>query len=90
MARHCGSLSRSLFSAARTIPTRSSSQPISPPSLRSHLLHSRRPLNSLPSSIGPLGCTYSMLPLHSAVASVRLTSRITVESRAFCELSQGT
>ncbi|KAE9614267.1 hypothetical protein Lalb_Chr05g0226121 [Lupinus albus] len=86
MARRCGSLSRSLFSAARTIPTRSSSQP----SLRSHLLHSRRPLNSLPSTMGPLGCAYSMLPWHTAVASVRLTSRISVESRAFCELSQGT
>ncbi|KAG5061223.1 hypothetical protein JHK87_002252 [Glycine soja] len=88
MAWRCGSLSRSVLSAARTIPTRSSISPLSP-SLRSHLLHCRRPLNTLPRTVGILVCTHSLMPLHSADASARLTSHISVESRACCELSQG-
>jgi len=46
----CGSLSRSLLSAARTTPNRSSISLLhcpSSPSLRSHLLHPRRPLITL-------------------------------------------
>ncbi|CAJ1929439.1 unnamed protein product [Sphenostylis stenocarpa] len=88
-----GSLSRSLLSAARSIPTRSSASGIhrpSSPSIRSHLLHPRRPLITLPRTIGILGCTQSLMPLHSVDAAARLTSHISVESRACCELSQGT
>ncbi|MED6220413.1 hypothetical protein PIB30_044658 [Stylosanthes scabra] len=95
MAWRCGSLSRSLISAARTVPRPSSvprfHNPSSPsPSLRSHILHSRRPLFTLPRNVGALGCTQSLMPLHSVDAAARLTSHISVESRACCELSQGT
>ncbi|XP_027361917.1 uncharacterized protein LOC113869670 [Abrus precatorius] len=93
MAWRCGSLSRSLLSAARTVPNRSSISRLHHPSsssLRSHLLHSRRPLIIVPRAMGFLGCTQSLMPLHSADAAARLTSHISVESRACCELSQGT
>ncbi|WVZ09260.1 hypothetical protein V8G54_013790 [Vigna mungo] len=93
MAWRGGSLSRSLLSAARTTPSRCSVtrlQRSSSPSLRSHLLHPRRPLFTLPRTIGILGCTQSLMPLHSTDAAARLTSHISVESRACCELSQGT
>ncbi|XP_020230345.1 uncharacterized protein LOC109811114 [Cajanus cajan] len=93
MAWRCGSLSRSLLSAARATPTRSSISGLhrpSSPSLRSHLLHPRRPLVTVPRSLGFLGCAQSLMPLHSADAAARLTSHISVESRACCELSQGT
>jgi len=45
---------------------------------------------SLTRTVGILVCTHSLMPLHSADASARLTSHISVESRACCELSQGT
>ncbi|KAF7809880.1 zinc finger protein 7-like [Senna tora] len=97
MAWRSGSLSRSLFSAARSIPSRSSApslprlrRPSSSSSpLRSNLLDARRPFNAVPRTMGQLGCTQSLLPLHSVVASARLTSHVSVESRACCELSQG-
>ncbi|XP_004511878.1 protein NONRESPONDING TO OXYLIPINS 2, mitochondrial-like [Cicer arietinum] len=92
MAWRCGSLSRSIFSASRTIPTRSSPslQRSSSSLLRSHLLHPRRPLVTVPRTLGILGCTQSLMPLHNADAAARLTSHISVELRACCELSQGT
>ncbi|CAL5187836.1 unnamed protein product [Lathyrus oleraceus] len=90
MAWRSGSLSRSIFSAARTIPTRSSLQNSSASSIRSHLLHPRRPHATLPRSLGILGCTQSLMPLYNADAAARLTSHISVDFRACCELSQGT
>ncbi|GAU26083.1 hypothetical protein TSUD_225460 [Trifolium subterraneum] len=88
MAWRSGSLSRSIFSAARTIPSRSSLQNSSASSIRSHLLHPRRPLVTVPRALGILGCTQSLMPLHNADAAARLTSHISVELRACCELSQ--
>ncbi|KAK9949061.1 hypothetical protein M0R45_004605 [Rubus argutus] len=95
MAWRCGSsLSRSLISTARTATVRSSpsisSLPRSPPLLRNLSSTSRRTLLSLPANVGQLACAQSLLPLHSAVASARMTSHISGEARAFCELSQGT
>ncbi|KAL2569699.1 hypothetical protein AAZV13_18G144000 [Glycine max] len=89
MAWRCGSLSRSVLSAARFIPTCSSISRLhrsSSPSLRSHLLHSHYPLNTLPREV----CMHSLMPLHNVDTSARLTSHISVESCACCELSQGT
>jgi hypothetical protein len=40
-------------------------------------------------TLGILGCTQSLMPLHNADAAARLTSHISVELRACCELSQG-
>ncbi|CAJ2646118.1 protein NONRESPONDING TO OXYLIPINS 2, mitochondrial-like [Trifolium pratense] len=90
MAWRSGSLARSIFSAARTIPSRSSVQHSSASSIRSHLLHPRRPLLTVPRTLGILACTQSLMPLHNADAAARLTSHISVELRACCELSQGT
>ncbi|KAL5821778.1 hypothetical protein ACOSQ3_023660 [Xanthoceras sorbifolium] len=93
MAWRCGSLPRSLISTARSSSIRSvSSVPRLRPSppLTANPLHSRRSMFSLPRTIGALGCTQSLMPLHSVVAATRLTSHISVEARACCELSQGT
>ncbi|KAM3757021.1 hypothetical protein ACB098_02G156900 [Castanea mollissima] len=92
MAGRCGSLSRSLLCTARTSIRSSSSSSTSLPGLRRSLpqrLHSRPPLLSSTRTMGELGCAQSLMPLHSAVAAARLTSHISIEARAFCELSQG-
>ncbi|KAM7516483.1 hypothetical protein LguiA_006066 [Lonicera macranthoides] len=91
MAWRCGSLSRSLISTARSSTVRSSpSLPrLRPPPLPGHRPQSRR-LTSLGTIGGVIGCSQSLLPLHSVVAAARLTSHISVEARACCELSQGT
>ncbi|PWA86850.1 hypothetical protein CTI12_AA135090 [Artemisia annua] len=91
MAWRCGSLPRSLISTARSSTIRrSATTPFrlpSSPTLRPG------PTPSIPTfrSIGGvIGCTQSLLPLHSVVAAARLTCHISVEARACCELSQGT
>ncbi|GMH23613.1 hypothetical protein Nepgr_025456 [Nepenthes gracilis] len=91
MAWRCGSLSRSLIPTARSSSIRSSppltrlrSPPVSAPRL------SHRRLSFAPSrNLGELGCTQSFLPLHVAIAIPRLTSHLSVEARACCELSHG-
>ncbi|GAU24505.1 hypothetical protein TSUD_156170 [Trifolium subterraneum] len=46
---------------------------------------------SFTSRIAPeLGCVQSLLPLHSAVAVARMTSRLSITSRNCRSLSQGT
>lgn len=37
-----------------------------------------------------LGCTISFLPLHGVVPAARLTSHLSINARAFSELSHGT
>ena len=41
-------------------------------------------------SLGELGCVQSFLPIYSMTAASCLTSHLTVNVRAFCELSHGT
>nr|XP_009782243.1 PREDICTED: uncharacterized protein LOC104231019 [Nicotiana sylvestris] len=88
MARRCISFSRTLLSGSRPSTVNSS------PSVRSILgqrLQSRRSLSTiLTRTNGILGCTQSLLPLHSAVAASRLTSHIQMEASTCCQLSQGT
>ncbi|KAI5655719.1 hypothetical protein M9H77_32906 [Catharanthus roseus] len=70
-------------SASRSVPTSSFSQfskPSSAPVRRFSLMRT-------PSE---LGCVQSMLPLHSAVATARMTSRLSSASRSCRALSQGT
>ncbi|KAI3413119.1 uncharacterized protein J3R85_016480 [Psidium guajava] len=92
MAGRCGSLSRSLISSARasSSPFRSSpplSRPLRPPPAASPRLQSRRLYFAAPSrSMGELGCTQSLLPLH---CTPRLTSHLSVAVRACCELYHG-
>ncbi|KAK4260132.1 hypothetical protein QN277_003287 [Acacia crassicarpa] len=90
MALRGGSLSRSLIAIARTFPSRSSISPIRRPTspLQPYLFDSPRPFFTV--TRGLLGCTESLLPLHSAIADTHRTSHISFESRAFCHLSQGT
>ncbi|PSS21252.1 Protein NUCLEAR FUSION DEFECTIVE 6 like [Actinidia chinensis var. chinensis] len=93
MAWRCGSLSRTLISTARASSSRSApSLPrlLPPPPLHGHRFHSRRTLSSILRATDVLGCTQSLLPLHSVVAAARLTSHVAVEARTCCELSQGT
>ncbi|XP_030523330.1 uncharacterized protein LOC115735981 isoform X2 [Rhodamnia argentea] len=93
MAGRCGSLSRSLISSARASasPFRSSpplSRPLRPPPVASPRLQSRRLSFAAPSRLmGELGCTQSLLPLH---CTPRLTSHLSVDVRACCELYHGT
>ncbi|KAL4347414.1 hypothetical protein GQ457_17G011510 [Hibiscus cannabinus] len=93
MAWRCaGSLSRSAMSAVRA-PSIRTSPPL--PRLRSPTssaprLQSPR-LSFAPSrNLGELGCIQSFLPLHSLVPMAPLTSHLTVNVRACCELSHGT
>ncbi|WOH10149.1 hypothetical protein DCAR_0729611 [Daucus carota subsp. sativus] len=85
------SASRSLFSTARISISRSSSSSLprlrSQPHLIGQRINTRRLLST--SNLGAIGCTQSLLPLHSVVAATRLTSHISVEARAWCELTQG-
>nr|GMC62747.1 uncharacterized protein LOC104114067 isoform X1 [Ipomoea batatas] len=93
MAGRYGSLSRALLSTARTATPRStpSISLLRSPTLLGQRLQSRRLLSGiLPRTNGILGCTESLLQLHSALAAARLTSHIEVEARSCCELSQGT
>ncbi|KAI8546595.1 hypothetical protein RHMOL_Rhmol07G0131200 [Rhododendron molle] len=57
------------------LPARSTSSPLR-----------RLSLSRCPSE---LGCVQSLLPLHSAVAAARMTSRLSVTSRSSKALSQG-
>ncbi|KAL5788158.1 hypothetical protein ACOSP7_005107 [Xanthoceras sorbifolium] len=78
--RSAGSLSRSLSRASSL----RSPPPI--PRLRPH--HQPRRLSfASPRNLGELGCTASFLPFHSVT---RLTSHLTVNVRAYSELSHGT
>ncbi|XP_021892261.1 uncharacterized protein LOC110810401 isoform X2 [Carica papaya] len=89
--RSVGSASRSFASAAARSPSlrpQASALPrYRPPPSASP----RRRFSSFSPSrnLGELGCIQSFLPLHSVVATSRLTSHLTVNVRAFCELSHG-
>ncbi|KAK9287488.1 hypothetical protein L1049_015909 [Liquidambar formosana] len=91
MAWRCGSVSRSLISTARASSLRSSAPlPRLRPPLAAPRLQSRRLSFATPRNLGELGCVQSLLPLHSVVVAPRLTSHLTVDVRACCELSHGT
>ncbi|XP_031251483.1 uncharacterized protein LOC116109402 [Pistacia vera] len=90
MAWRCtSSLTRSLIFPARSSLIRPSSLPRL---RRSSPLHTDRlqSSRSLLRTIGTLGGSQSLMPLHSVVGATRVTSHITVDARACCELSQGT
>ncbi|PIA56667.1 hypothetical protein AQUCO_00700791v1 [Aquilegia coerulea] len=94
MAWRSGSFSRSLLSAAaRTSSRRSSPTSLprlrSPPPLSAPRQQQRRFSFSNPRTMESLGCIQSLLPLHNVVASSLLTSHLTLNARACCELSQG-
>ncbi|KAE7999672.1 hypothetical protein FH972_004078 [Carpinus fangiana] len=97
MALRSGSLSRSLLSTVRSTQIRRSSSSTSSSSLRGLIRPPaatrsfRRPLFTTPRAMaGEFRGVQSLTPMHNALAAARLTSHITVNARAFCELSQGT
>ncbi|WRX15056.1 hypothetical protein QQP08_007543 [Theobroma cacao] len=86
--RSAGSLSRTVMSAARA-PSLRTPPPLPrlrPPTSSAPRLQSRRPSLAPSRNFGELGCVQSFLPLHSMVATARLTSHLTVNVRACCEL----
>ncbi|KAL6961909.1 hypothetical protein U1Q18_004031 [Sarracenia purpurea var. burkii] len=86
-----GSISRSLFSTARSSTMRTSPLPRRrPPPLATPRLQTRRLSFGNPRNLGELGCVESLMPMHSVVAGARLTSHLAVGVRACCELSHGT
>ncbi|GAB4852844.1 hypothetical protein Ancab_017040 [Ancistrocladus abbreviatus] len=93
MAWRCG-MSRSLVSASQLSSIRSV-PPIPrlrPPPVSDPRLHHRRYTFAPSRNLGELGCTQSFLPLHSYIymAVPRLTSHLSVDVRACCELFHGT
>ncbi|KAJ7965933.1 protein NUCLEAR FUSION DEFECTIVE 6, chloroplastic/mitochondrial-like isoform X2 [Quillaja saponaria] len=83
MASRCRSLSQPAFSLFKSTISKPTVRPKSSP----FLLTTRSPV-TVPRSIPQLGCIQSLLPLHSAVSSARLTSCLGVDSTSSRSLSQ--
>ncbi|KAJ8769014.1 hypothetical protein K2173_024009 [Erythroxylum novogranatense] len=90
--RSGGSVTRSVISAARSSPLRSSPPlpRIRPPTSVAPGRPSCRFSLAPTRTFGELGCVQSLLPLHGMSASAHLTSHFNSNLRAFCELSHGT
>ncbi|KAL4384227.1 hypothetical protein GQ457_15G014200 [Hibiscus cannabinus] len=90
--RGAGSLSRSVMSAVRAPSLRTLPPlPRLRPSTSSAPRFQSRRLSFGPSrNLGELGCVQSFLPLHSLVPTACLTSHLTVNVRACCDLSHST
>ncbi|XP_044490502.1 uncharacterized protein LOC123214653 isoform X2 [Mangifera indica] len=85
--RSAGSLSRSLsrVSSLRSPPPMPRLRPpqaASRPQARRFSFANSR-------NFAELGCTISFLPLHGVVPAARLTSHLSINARAFSELSHG-
>ncbi|XP_071935604.1 uncharacterized protein [Coffea arabica] len=86
-----GSISRSLLSTARASTFRSAPAVprVRPPTLSSLRLRPRRLSFAHPRTTGELGCAQSLMPLCNVTAGAQLTSHLTANLRACCELSHG-
>ncbi|KAK4340185.1 hypothetical protein RND71_041647 [Anisodus tanguticus] len=84
-----GSVTRSLVRASTSRSSPSLSLVRTPP-ISAPRSNTRRFSFTSPRPLGALGCTQSLLPLHNMVAGTRLTSHLTVNMRACCELYHGT
>ncbi|XP_028802132.1 uncharacterized protein LOC114757296 isoform X3 [Neltuma alba] len=84
MASRCRSLSQPAFSLIRSTISKPSSKPKS-----SAFLNHTRSSATLPRAVPHLGCVQSLLPLHSAISSARLTSCLGIDSRNSRSLTQG-
>ncbi|XVE71015.1 hypothetical protein DITRI_Ditri10aG0116000 [Diplodiscus trichospermus] len=86
MASRLRSLSKPTFSILESTINKPTLKPNPKP------LTSLSPGRSFPTfsrSVSQLGCLQSLLPLHSAVSSARLTSCLGLDSRSSRSLSQG-
>ncbi|XP_010267190.1 PREDICTED: uncharacterized protein LOC104604513 [Nelumbo nucifera] len=81
MASRCRSISKPALSFLKSAVNKSTGKPIS--SMRIPRTHA---FSRLPSEVG---CIQSLLPLHSAISSARLTSCLGIDSRSSRSLSQG-
>ncbi|XVF48544.1 hypothetical protein PTKIN_Ptkin03bG0199300 [Pterospermum kingtungense] len=87
MASRFRSLSKPTFSILKST--------VNKPTLKPKPASSLLPARSSPTfsrqilSVSQLGCLQSLLPLHSAVSSARLTSCLGIDSRSSRSLSQG-
>eukprot|EP01018_Ginkgo_biloba_P002073 Gb_01016 [translate_table: standard] len=99
MANRCGALTRSAFATARsalhskgisfTAEGKAASSKFSARIANDNTASPRR-FTSISRLPAELACALSLIPLHSAVAAARLTSRLSVNSRNCRALSQGT
>ncbi|XP_043719051.1 protein NONRESPONDING TO OXYLIPINS 2, mitochondrial-like isoform X2 [Telopea speciosissima] len=81
MASGCRSISRPALNFLKSAMNKPSSKSL--PSTRSRFLST-----TISRSPSELGCVQSLLPLHSAVSSARLTSCLGIDSRSSRSLSQ--
>ncbi|KAL1337752.1 hypothetical protein HN51_032450 [Arachis hypogaea] len=88
MASRYRSLSRPTFTLIKSTFTKPPATPKPSPSLLNTSTSSSSSA-ALSRSVSRLGCVQSLLPLHSAVSSARLTSCLGVDSRSSRSLSQG-
>ncbi|KAK4378477.1 hypothetical protein RND71_000339 [Anisodus tanguticus] len=84
-----GSVTRSLIRASTSRSSPSLNHVRTPP-ISAPRANTRRFSFTSPRPLGALGCTQSLLPLHNVVSGTRLTSHLTVNVRACCELYHGT
>ncbi|KAF7817113.1 uncharacterized protein G2W53_031082 [Senna tora] len=88
MASRYRSVSQPAFSLIRSTIAKSTTKPKPSPFL--HNTRSSVPVSlPLPRSVPHLGCVQSLLPLHSAVSSARLTSCLGIDSRNSRSMTQG-
>ncbi|GAV65532.1 hypothetical protein CFOL_v3_09047 [Cephalotus follicularis] len=85
MATRHKSLSKPALSLFKSTMTKPSLKPKSTTSL----LSTRSSSSFSRQTVSQLGCLQSLLPLHSAISSARLTSCLGVDSRSSRSLSQG-
>ncbi|XP_022927655.1 uncharacterized protein LOC111792351 isoform X1 [Cucurbita pepo subsp. pepo] len=92
MAWRSGSLSRTLMSTVRSSSSRltPSAPQLRPPPVTAPRRLPARHFSAPSRSLGELGCVQSFLPIYSVTAASCLTSHLTINVRAFCELSHGT
>ncbi|TYG59535.1 hypothetical protein ES288_D08G310700v1 [Gossypium darwinii] len=84
MASRFRSISNPTFSILKS----TINKPTLKPSLASPLLHARSSSPKFSRSVSRLGCLQSLLPLHSAVSSARLTSCLGTDSMSSRTRSQ--
>ncbi|KAI4316097.1 hypothetical protein L6164_024112 [Bauhinia variegata] len=83
MASRCRSISQPAISLFKSTITKPAIKPKSSP----FILNTRSSV-TVSRSVAQLGCVQSLLPLHSAVSSARLTSCLGIDSRGSRSLTQ--
>ncbi|XP_009631499.2 protein NONRESPONDING TO OXYLIPINS 2, mitochondrial isoform X2 [Nicotiana tomentosiformis] len=84
MASRCRTLSRPAINLFKSTMNKQSSS-----SIPTSSFNLPRPFPTLSRPLPQMGCLQSLLPLHSAVSSARLTSCLGIDSKGSRSLSQG-